>query len=60
MIEFLMSKQIQRNVSEDFDVNEGKADIYFSKNKIKKIQKFNSAYYLHKLTFQKLETLLSY
>ena len=37
-----------------------KSDIYFSKNKIKKIQKFNSAYYLHKLTFQKLETLLSY
>lgn len=62
MIEFLMSKQILKKCNlEDFDVNEGKADIYFSKNKIKKkIQKFNSAYYLHKLTFQKLETLLSY
>ena len=62
MIEFLMSKQILKKCNlEDFDVSEGKADIYFSENKIKKkIQKFNSAYYLHKLTFQKLETLLSY
>ena len=62
MIEFLMSKQILKKCNlEDFEIDEEKADIYFSKNKIKKkIQKFNSAYYLHKLTTQKLETLLSY
>ena len=57
-----MSKQTLKKCNlEDFEIDEENADIFFSENKIKKkIQKFNSAYYLHKLSIQKLETLLSY
>ncbi len=37
MIEFLMSKQILKKCNlEDFEIDEEKADIYFSQNKIKK------------------------